>query len=277
MFDSSTVLTVVATFAVAGTVKGLIGLGLPTVSLAVLTAALDLRTAVALLLIPSFVTNVWQALVGGHAKRVVARLWPFLAAAALSVWAGVLALARSSPAALTMLLGALLVAYAALSLSGVRLAIAPRHERWAGVVAGTANGVLTGMTGSFVVPGVMFLQAIGLGRDALIQAMGMLFTVSTVALGVALARTNLLSAAEATLSAVAVVPAIAGLIGGRALCHRLSERRFRTVFFVALLLLGLYLATNGLRETRADSHDGGADASVAAPAPTARAATSRSA
>ncbi len=34
---------------------------------------------------------------------------------------------------------------------------------------------LAGMTGSFVVPGVPYLQALALPRDALIQAMGILF------------------------------------------------------------------------------------------------------
>lgn len=59
MPDFSTALLVAATFVVAGTVKGVIGLGLPTVTLALLTALFDLPSATALLLVPSFITNVW--------------------------------------------------------------------------------------------------------------------------------------------------------------------------------------------------------------------------
>lgn len=250
MFEPFIVLVVVGAFLLAGTVKGVIGLGLPAVSLGTLTVALDLPTAMALTLVPSFVTNLWQSVVGGNARVILRRLWPFLLMSTVTVWIGVHALARLNPALPTGMLGAVLVAYAAVNLGGLKLALAARHEAWAGPLIGSANGVLTGMTGSSVVPGVMFLQAIGLPRDVLIQAMGMLFTVSTVALAAALQRSSLLSLEQATLSAAAVLPAIVGMAGGQALRMRLSERRFRAVFFVALLLLGAYILANALRALR---------------------------
>ena len=244
------VVLVVLTFLLAGTVKGVIGLGLPLVSLAFLTVALDLPTAMALTLVPSFFTNIWQSVAGGNARIILSRLWPFLLMATVTVWIGVHALARLNPTLPTGLLGALLVTYSVFNLGGVRLAIPARHEAWAGPLIGTTNGVLTGMTGTSVVPGVMFLQAIGLPRDVLIQAMGMLFTVSTVALTVALQQSNFLNLDQAILSAGAVVPAVIGMVGGQALRKRLSEQRFRTVFFVALLLLGAYIIANALRVLR---------------------------
>lgn len=160
------------------------------------------------------------------------------------------ALARLNPSLPTGLLGAVLVAYSAVNLGGIRLAISARHEAWLGPLIGSANGVLTGMTGSCVVPGVLFLQAIGLPRDVLIQAMGLLFTASTVALATALQQSNLLSLDQAIVSAGAVVPAIVGMAGGQALRMRLSERRFRAVFFLALMLLGTYIIANALRVLR---------------------------
>jgi len=61
------------------------------VSLAFLTVAIDLPSAMALLLAPSFVTNVWQAIVGGHGKAILLRLWPFLFMATVTVWLGSIA------------------------------------------------------------------------------------------------------------------------------------------------------------------------------------------
>ena len=250
MFDLTTLLAVAGTFLLAGAVKGVIGLGLPTVSLALLTVALDLPSAMALLLAPSFVTNLWQALVGGNARAILLRLWPFLLMATVTVWIGATALTRVNLSLLTALLGVLLVIYALVNLLGVRFTIPSRHEIWAGPLIGSANGVLTGMTGSFVVPGVMFLQAIGLSRDMLIQAMGMLFTASTVALAVALHKGNFLTAEHGVVSALAVVPAIAGMVFGQRIRQTLSEQRFRKVFFVALLVLGAYIIANALRTLR---------------------------
>ena len=72
------------------------------------------------------------------------------------------------------------------------------------VLAGATNGVLTGMTGSYVVPGVLYLQALGMPRDTFVQAMGVLFTVSTLALGASLAGYGLLPADLTGLSAAAL-------------------------------------------------------------------------
>ena len=241
MFDSVTIAAITATFLIAGAVKGVIGLGLPTVSLGLLTAALDLPTAMALLIVPSLTTNLWQAAVGSNVRAILRRIWPFLLMATATVWIGATALTRLDLSLLSGLLGALLVAYAGLNLTGVRLSISAQQEVWVGPMFGIANGVLTGMTGSFVVPGVMFLQAIGLPRDMLVQAMGMLFTASTIALALALQGNNLLTTQLNIVSVAALLPAILGMIVGQRIRKRLSEARFRQVFFIVILVLGGYI------------------------------------
>jgi uncharacterized membrane protein YfcA len=234
-------LLVLATFLLAGMVKGVIGLGLPTVSLAILTVALDLPTAMALLLVPSFVTNLWQASVGGDTQILLRRLWPFLLSASVSVWIGAIALKRLDLSLLSALLGALLLIYAAISLAGIKPAITRAQESWAAPASGLLNGVLTGMTGSFVVPGVMYLNALNLSRGQLIQSMGMLFTLSTLALALALGNHALLSQQQLISSSLALIPAIAGMLLGQVIRRAISEAVFRRVFFLSLLLLGAYI------------------------------------
>lgn len=241
MIEAVTAIIIAGTFLLAGSVKGVIGLGLPTVSLGLLAAALDLTTAMALLLFPSFVTNVWQAVTGGNGITILKRIWPFLFLATVAIWFGSAALTTINPLYLSILLGILLVAYSSLNLLGFQLSISAQHERWAGPILGTANGIFTGMTGSFVVPGVMYLQAIGLPRDRLVQAMGMLFSLSTMGLGIALERNNLLNPELATISAAAVIPAIFGMIMGQRVRKSLSETIFRKIFFASILLLGVFI------------------------------------
>ena len=127
MTDAATLAAIGATFLLAGTVKGVIGLGLPTVSLALMTVLLDLPSAMALLLVPSFVTNLWQAAVGGHGIVALKRIWPFLLMATVSVWLGAAALTRVDLNYLSALLGALLIAYALASLAGFRFEIGRRQ------------------------------------------------------------------------------------------------------------------------------------------------------
>ena len=185
---------------------------------------------------------------GGNGRTVLARIWPFLGAAAVTVQLGAPALTVVDPALLSALLGLLLVIYAMVNIAGARIALSPRQARWAGPPIGAVNGILTGMTGSFVVPGVMFLQAIGLPRDMLVQAMGMLFAVSTAALALALQDNDLLSVSLGAWSATALGPAAIGMALGQRLRRRLSERRFRQIFFIALLVLGTSITAKSLQE-----------------------------
>jgi uncharacterized membrane protein YfcA len=240
------ILLVMATFLLAGTVKGVIGLGLPTVSLAILTVAIDLPSAMALLLVPSFATNLWQSVVGGNGRALLRRLWPFLLCATLTVWIGAMALASVDLSLLSALLGLLLITSAGVSLDGLRLDIAARREPWAGPLAGLVNGLLTGMTGSFVVPGVMFLNALDFSRDQLVQAMGMLFTLSTLALALALRNHDLLNGQQIGYSAAALLPAIIGMHLGQRIRRATSEPLFRQVFFLSLLLLGAYIIVSAI-------------------------------
>lgn len=96
--DVPTLTLIAAVFLLAGFIKGVIGLGLPTVSLGLLTAVIGLQPAMVLLIVPSFITNVWQALAGGHARAVLLRIWPFLLAAPATIWIG----AVRSPALITL-------------------------------------------------------------------------------------------------------------------------------------------------------------------------------
>lgn len=241
MPDPIVILIIILVFVLAGTVKGVVGLGLPSVSLALLSVAIDLPSAMALLLVPSLTTNVWQMLDGNNTWKVFKRIWRFLAMATISVWIGALALSRIELHLLSALLGSLLVAYAVVGLTGFRLTLSSAKELYVGPIVGVINGVFTGMTGSFAVPGVMYLQSINLSRNSLIQAMGMLFTASTIALALALKGNGLLNAELGLLSALGVIPALVGMYIGRGLRQQLSENGFRQIFFFALLLLGSYI------------------------------------
>lgn len=228
-------------FLLAGTVKGVIGLGLPTVSLGLLTALIGLEPAIALMLVPSFATNVWQAVVGGHFMTVLWRTRAFLLTATLTVWLGASLGAGIDPELLSGLLGMLLVAYGLFGIRRPPLTIPSHWEGRAGLIVGSANGLLTGLTGSFVVPGVPFLQSLALPRDQLVQAMGLLFTLSTVVLALALGSQGKLSSDLGFASVLAVLPAILGMLVGSRIRSRLDERAFRNVFLWSLIALGVYI------------------------------------
>ncbi len=246
MFDGFTYAIVVLTFLLAGIVKGVMGLGLPTVALVVLTVTIGLQLAMALLLVPSFVTHVWQAAVGGHVWTILARLWLFMLAAVLTIWLGVSLSSSLRMWALMALLGFLLVAYSITGLFGLRIFISKRRAVWAGPLAGILNGILTGLTGAFEALGAWYFQAVGLSRHQLVQAMAILCTASTVGLAISLHEKRLLTTELGGVSTVAVAPAIIGMVLGQHLRKKMSVVRFRRLFFAALLALGIYILTQSL-------------------------------
>lgn len=246
-FDVATVTLIVSTFFVGGLIKGLTGLGLPPVVLGILTATVGIHPAKALILIPTFLTNVLQASRGGHGREVVRITWPFLLAATAFTVSGAFTLSYFRADVMSSLLGLGLAVYGMLGLFKLRVDIS---DKWwhhpTGVLFGATNGFLTGMTGSSAVPGVFYLQSIGLLRDQLVQSMGILFTLSTVGLAWSLRTQDLLSVNLGIMSAAALAPALIGMSIGDRIRRRIPEEKFRTVLCIALLLLGLYVAVQSL-------------------------------
>lgn len=229
-------------FMLAGFVKGVIGLGLPTISIGLLSLLMSPAQAAALLVVPSFVTNIQQMRPWKQVFRLVRRLWPMMLGIGLGVAAGSGTLSGANAVLASTALGIALLSYAGLGLAAVRFSIAMRHEPWLGPIAGFATGMVTAATGVFVIPSVPYLQAIGLEKDDLVQALGLTFFVATLALAADLAVSGALGATIGIASLFALIPAVAGMWLGQALRERFSAAVFRRWFFLGLAGLGAYLA-----------------------------------
>ena len=239
-------LLVIGTFLLAGTVKGVIGLGLPTVAMGMLGLAMLPAQAAALLIIPSTVTNLWQLAFGGHLSALLKRLWPMLLLIVLGTGLGTLWLGMDGGHWVVRALGGALLLYALSGLFLPTFKVKPRTERWLGPLCGLVTGLITSATGVFVIPAVPYLQALGLTRDELVQTMGLSFTVSTVALAAGLMLNGQYSAAALSGSALMLLPALAGMQAGQWLRQRLSPQRFWLCFMGALALLGAWMVLRAL-------------------------------
>ena len=233
-------------FALAGLVKGVIGMGLPTVAIGILGLVMAPAQAAAILVVPALITNVWQLAAGPRFTGLLRRLWPLLAGTCVGTWAGTLAFEGVNMSWAPVALGAALIAYALVGLAAVRFAVPPRAEPWLGPFIGAATGMITAATGVFVVPTVPYLQALEMEREDLIQALGLNFTVSSIALAGGLLHGGLLRASIAGLALIALVAAMSGMFLGQYLRTRIRPEVFRRCFFFGLLLLGCHLLLRGL-------------------------------
>jgi uncharacterized membrane protein YfcA len=244
--DSNTLLAATAgVFLLAGFVKGTIGLGLPTVSIGLLGLVMAPAQAAAILVVPSLVTNVWQALVGGSFWELVRRLWPVLVGICAGTLVGVALLPHDDTGRATVWLGLALLLYAALGLVKVHFIVPRRAETWLGLVMGSATGAITVATGIFVIPGTPYVQSLQFERDKLVQALGLSFTVSTITLALALAQAGQMRTSIAGPSFAALIASLVGMALGQLVRGRVRAETFRLWFFVGLLLLGAHLALHG--------------------------------
>ncbi|HWL28868.1 MAG TPA: sulfite exporter TauE/SafE family protein [Burkholderiaceae bacterium] len=233
-------LIVFSIFLLAGMVKGIVGLGLPTISMALLALFMPPAEAAALLIIPSLVTNLWQAGPVHSLIPLLKRIGGMQAGVAAGTLAGAALFGAPAGAWASIALGVALVGYAAWGFLGKPLHVAKDGEKWWGPGAGALTGVVTAATGVFVIPAVPYLQALALQRDELVQAMGVSFTVSTVALAVGLWGNDSYSVAEAGTSVLLLLPALAGMGAGQRLRRMLQPVVFRRCLLASLAALGSY-------------------------------------
>jgi uncharacterized protein len=241
MLTAGTVALVVGAFALGGFIKGAIGMGLPVVVLASLAMVMPLREAMAIFLIPGVASNIWQATSGPYLPGLLRRLWPFLLGAVGGIAVGVSILAGTKSDVMETVLGVLLILYSLFSLIAPRLPEPGRHERWLSPLAGASGGVLFGIVGIFIVPGLLYLETLRMPRDQFVQGMGLTFVTITAMLGISMTGFSLVTGELALLSLAGLAPTFAGIWAGRRIRHRISEAFYRKLFFFSLIASGTYM------------------------------------
>jgi uncharacterized membrane protein YfcA len=247
MQDLTVAVAVIAfTFLLAGFVKGVVGMGLPTVAMGLLGLVMPPVQAAALLVVPSLVTNVWQLAAGPRFTALLKRFATMMLGVCLGTALGIGLLTGGATTLAATALGGVLAAYGAIGLVSARFTVSARSEGWLSPLIGLITGVLTGATGVFVIPAVPYLNSLGLEKEELIQTLGLSFTVSTVALAVGLAASGQFQASVAGSSLLALVPALGGMLLGQGIRNRLHPEVFRRWFFVGLFVLGAYMVVRAL-------------------------------
>ena len=233
-------------YILAGFVKGVVGVGLPTISLAMLAIFLGIKEAMLILLVPSLITNIVQALAGGRLYELTKRLWIFLLSLFLLTWFSTGLLVAADGNLLKIGLGIILLLYCASYFSQHKIPKPGKNEKWLNPLMGGLTGVTTGLTGTFVVPGVLYLQRMELNQNALVQAMGLSGSVATISLGVSLGGRGVLSNEFLFISSSMVIPALIGMALGNIVRSKINEDLFRQLFFFSLSAIGMGIVISGV-------------------------------
>ena len=229
-------------FVMAGVIKGVLGMGLPTFAIGVLCLIIPPVEAAGMLVIPSLLTNIWQLLNGPHFGGLTKRFNTLLLAICVGTPLGIMFMTSGATHLANIVLGCVLAFYGVFGLSNARFVVRPASEKWASPAAGFTTGVIMGATGISVMPVGPYFAALGLEKDDLIQALGLTFTVSSLVLALGLFFTHQFRLDVATNSMIALIPAFAGMYLGQSIRGMISQQIFKKCFLGGLVVLGSYMA-----------------------------------
>jgi len=244
--DPQFLLVASAILLLGGGIKGVIGLGLPLVSVPLLAYLLPVPVAISVLAAPVMVSNSYQALRGGLLGPVLARIWPLLVAMVVGVLLGAQLLITLNEKVLYLILGAMVVILGLVYLFGANLTLNPRYERKAGVTIGFGAGLLGGVSSFLGPPIVLYLVALQLAKEHFIVALASVFFIASLPLYGTLALSGIMGGEEFLLSLYAIVPVMLGVFAGQQLRRVLPQERFRQAVLIMLVLIGLLLIRRGL-------------------------------
>ena len=160
-----TVAVLLAFFA-GGFVKGVIGLGMPTIALGILASFMGLRESLPLMIIPIVLTNLLQVVQGGDTRPVLRRFWLMNLCSFAGIWLGAMVLFSVNPLIMTGVLGVIVSVYSGSLMLSLEMRVSARAERWLTMPVGLVTGIMTGMTGSSVFPLIPYLNSLAPALNA---------------------------------------------------------------------------------------------------------------
>jgi len=217
-------------------------MGLPTISLVVLTLILDIETAITMIVIPSLVTNLWQAVTGKHLRDLIREFWFFLIISGLSVYVGTSLFFNMSNNVPTLFLALTIIFYSIIVLTGKTFPFLNRNLLNNKSFIFSSNGILSGLTGTLIVPGVFYFQSLNFEKEKLLQALGIHFSILSLFLGFSKSYHKTIFDFEILfLSLASCVSAFIGMLLGRVILKRINEKMFKKIFQFSLLIIGILI------------------------------------
>ena len=249
--DPSHIALALAVTLAAGFIKGAIGFAMPMIMMSAFGSFLPSQTALALLILPTLVTNIQQATRQGMglALESTRRYGWHLAMVVLFIFVSA-PFARILPQwAMYLALGVPIVGFALWQLSGRPMTLPIRHRRRAEVGTGIIGGLYGGISGIWGPPLIVYLLSIGAEKREQIRVQGVVFLIGAIALTIAHLASGVLNAQTLPLSALMAVPAMIGMQLGFAVQDRLDVAQFRRWTLVLLVITGGNLIRRALTLT----------------------------
>ena len=232
----------------AGFVKGITGFAMPMILISGMASFLSPETALAGLVLPTLVTNLWQAVRQGPGPAFASARthWRYLVTVLICLVISAQFVTRIPGNLLLLILGIPVTAFAVLQLVGWRPRIDPDNRRVAELGIGAFAGGIGGLSGVWGPPTVLYLTAMDTPKAEHVRVQGVVYGVGAVFLTLAHLQSGVLNGEGLKFSTLLILPAILGMTAGFAVQDRLDQQKFRWAILIVLTIAGLNLVRRGL-------------------------------
>lgn len=226
-----------------GIVKGTLGVGLPMFVIPILAHRMPAVQAIAILIMPVLVSNLWQALQSGFSKDGLKRFLPLLVTFVITTLITV-RITVSLPDQTMRVIVACVVLLAVITLSlPLTAAIKPKHETIWSAVVGFLSGIMGGvstLSGPLI---ISYLMALRLPREVFVGTVSVIYLAGAVSIYGSMTLLGAIAMKDFWLSCWTLLPMSIGLVVGQRIRGKLSESVFKKVMlgFLSVVAISLLL------------------------------------
>lgn len=242
-----TTIVVATSLLLAAYVKGTTGMGFPLIATPMVALLLDIRTAIAILIIPNIVMDVTQVFRGSFSRAIVRRFAWFLFLTVAGVFLGTKVLVTLPIWALDLALGTIVLLFVASNLFRVEFRISPKGEKLLSPFAGLATGFVMGITNAGGPAIAIYLYSLALPKTEFIKSIATIFIVNKVSQLIAVSTWNLFTPSTLRLSLLVTLFCLLGFYAGLKTQDRVNQKTFNRALLVLLFAIGVTLVARSLR------------------------------
>ena len=235
---------ILLSYFIGGITQGILGVGLITVVISLLSFVVDVKETIALVIIPTIITSFFQMINGSNLKAIIKDTKYFLVFSTLIIVPGVFLLKVLESDLILIFIAILLFMNSSLSLSNRVVAIPNHQNSIIQVSAGSLNGFIIGLTSIYTMPFVFLLQSLKYNKEKTVQFMGLAFLLYSTMQFISFSYSKLISINTIVPSLIVTLPVIIGFLLGKKIRSFISEKLFKKLFYLMLLLMSGIILIN---------------------------------
>ena len=241
MISTELIVYAALVYLLAGSIKGAVGIGLPTAAIGISSQFIDPRMAISLVVFPILFSNTWQVFREGKIIQAFKSCWLFALTMMIVLVAMTFVTAGIDTNTLFFIIGLVIFTFAVTGLLFSPPALPDRFDSIAQFVGGALSGVLGGLTAIWAPPIVIYLMARRVGKEDFVRITGVLLFLGSISLCIGFWQAGLLTGSSSLFSIGLAIPTLLGFSLGEILRRKLNSQRFRTLVLLIFLVMGLNL------------------------------------